>query len=255
MTYFDFCFHRSTTVPPLQIRLPKRKDRLPTMNFQRLCLLQGVHYRFLEIPLKRLSKIKIQKPWLAKRKVLQVPHLAKLLANNNSVKVWIILDLKKNNPLLKFFLQQSWKWFQGSFWGLGSHLPGPCDPLPWFWGKNQLLSENLLFSTPKKPNHVVSRNRGGFFSWETVPRFAFFAHVSLLILVNVVVWVIYAMLRRGGTKGKWLQPSQAQGEFAQKKARPCNKQLSKSTFEIWSFAFHWENWRNSTWFFVDKERV
>jgi len=45
-----------------------------------------------EIPLKRLSKIKIQKPWLAKRKVLQVPHLAKLLANNNSVKVWIILD-------------------------------------------------------------------------------------------------------------------------------------------------------------------
>eukprot|EP00434_Breviolum_minutum_P029168 symbB.v1.2.025802.t1/scaffold2528.1/size92917/3 len=36
-------------------------------------------------------------------------------------------------------------------------------------------------------------------------RFAFFAHVSLLILVNVVVWVIYAMLRsrdRGGTY-KW----------------------------------------------------
>lgn len=170
MTYFDFCFHRSTTVPPLQIRLPKRKDRLPTMNFQRLCLLQGVHYRFLEIPLKRLSKIKIQKPWLAKRKVLQVPHLAKLLANNNSVKVWIILDLKKNNPLLKFFLQQSWKWFQGSFWGLGSHLPGPCDPLPWFWGKNQLLSENLLFSTPKKPNHVVSRNRGGFFFLRNCPK-------------------------------------------------------------------------------------
>lgn len=36
-------------------------------------------------------------------------------------------------------------------------------------------------------------------------RFAFFAHVAVLILVNIVVWLIYAMLRsrdRGGTY-KW----------------------------------------------------
>ncbi|CAK9075199.1 FIST domain-containing protein [Durusdinium trenchii] len=36
-------------------------------------------------------------------------------------------------------------------------------------------------------------------------RFAFFAHVTLLIIVNIVVWLIYAMLRskdRGGTY-KW----------------------------------------------------
>ena len=84
-------------LPPLQIRLPKGKDRIPTMNFQWLCLVQGVHYRFFGDCIEEVVKDQNSKPWLAKRKVLQVPHLAKLLANNNSVKVWIILDLTKKS--------------------------------------------------------------------------------------------------------------------------------------------------------------
>ena len=67
------------------------------MNFQWLCLVQGVHYRFFGDSIEDVVKDQKSKTWLAKRKVIQVPHLAKLLANNNSVKVWIILDSAKKN--------------------------------------------------------------------------------------------------------------------------------------------------------------
>ena len=104
----------------------------------------------------------------------------------------------------------------------------------------------------------MSRNRGGFFflrTWETVLRFAFFAHVSLLILVNVVVWVIYAMLRRGGTKGKWLQPSQAQGEFAKKKHDLAISGYQKAHLEFEPSLFTGKTGETPHDFFVDKERV
>ena len=145
-------------LPPLQIGLPKGKDRLPTMNFS------VVMFCFRAA----LGQV------LAKRKVIFFKSLDHLKNN-----YWIIPLFNWTWKLPLF----NWNSFsnnhgsgKGSFWGLGPHLPGPCDPLPWFWGKNQ-----------SEPWWV--------FSWETVPRIA--------MPLNLVVWVIYAMLRRGGTKGKW----------------------------------------------------
>ena len=98
-------------LPPLQIGLPKGKDRFLPMNFQWLCLFQGVHYKLFGDSIEDVVKDQKSKTWLAKRKVIQVPHLAKLLNNNNSVNVWINLDSQKTASViqLKFFLQESWK--------------------------------------------------------------------------------------------------------------------------------------------------
>ena len=163
-------------LPPLQIGLPKGKDRLLPMNFQWLCLFQGVHYKLFGDSIEDVVKDQKSKTWLAKRKVIQVPHLAKLLANNNSVKVWIILDSQKTASViqLKFVLQRIMEGgskdhfedevliFERTLW----------STTPWcFVGKNQLLSENQLLSTPKKPNQCgVTELWWVFFSWWNCPK-------------------------------------------------------------------------------------
>lgn len=150
-----------------------------------------------------------------------MPHLAKLLANNNSVKVWIILDSKKKSfRYWNSFSKNHGRWFQDHFEDevlIFERTLWSTTPWCFVGKKSNCFQKTSCFQRQKKPNQCGVTELWWFCSWETVLRFAFFAHVSLLILVNVVVWVIYAMLRRGGTKGKWLQPSEAQGEFSKKK--------------------------------------
>ena len=109
MTYFDFCFDKSTTAPantPSQGKGSSSNHELSVAMFG-----SGSALQIFGDSIEDVVKDQNSKTWLAKRQVIQVPHLAKLLANNNSAKVWVILDSQKKTAViqLKFFLQESWK--------------------------------------------------------------------------------------------------------------------------------------------------